>query len=80
MREWCILISARYGTEQGGFSLARPRPYTGPGRYISGNSYPAPIRGLPVLIPWTEPPLLPSNFNGNPSRVWVGRGPELGQE
>jgi len=75
----CILASVRYGAGRGGFSLTRPRPYTGPGGYFSGNPRPAPARGPPALIPWTGPRLLPPIFNGDPSGVWVGRGPERGQ-
>ena len=40
---------------QGGFSRARPHPYTGPGGYVSGNARPAPAQGLPALIPWAAP-------------------------
>jgi len=43
--------SVRYGAGRGGFSLARPRPYTGPGGYVSGNPHPVPVRGPPALIP-----------------------------
>ena len=74
-----VTHSVRYGAGRGGFSLARPRPYTGPGGYVSGNPRPAPVRGPPALIPWTGPRLLPPIFNGDPSGVWVGRGPERGQ-
>jgi len=49
------------------------------GGYVSGNHRPAPVRGPPALIPWTGPRLLPPIFNGDPSGVWVGRGPERGQ-
>ena len=73
------LVSVRYGAGRGGFSLARPRPYTGPGGYVSGNPRPAPVRGPPALISWTGPRLLPPIFNGDPSGLWVGRGPERGQ-
>jgi len=71
--------SVRYGAGRGGFSLTRPRPYTGPGGYVSGNPRPAPVGGPPALIPWTGPRLLPPIFNGDPSGVWEGRGPERGQ-
>jgi len=71
-------LSVRYGAGRGRFSLARPRPYTGPGGYVSGNPRPAPIRGPPALIPWTGPRLLLPSFNGDLSGVWVGRGPERG--
>ena len=71
--------SVCYSAEPGGFSLARPRPYTGPSGYFCGNSCPAPICGLPGLICWTGPRLLPLIFNGNQSEVWVGQGPEWGQ-
>jgi len=72
-------LSVRYGAGRGGISLARPRPYTGPGGYFSGNPRPASVRGLPALIPWTGPRLLPPIFNGDPSGVWVGQGPDRGQ-
>ena len=74
-----VLSSVRYGAGRGGFSLARPHPYTGPGGYVSGNPRPAPVRGPPAIIPWTGPRLLPPILNGDPSGVWVGRGPERGQ-
>ena len=51
----------------------------GPGGYVSGNPRPAPVRGPPALIPWTGPRLLPPIFKGDPSGVWVGRGPVRGQ-
>jgi len=38
-----------------------------------------PVRGPPALIAWTGPHLLPRIFNGDPSGVWVGWGPERGQ-
>jgi len=72
-------LSVRYGAGWGGFSLARSRPYTGPGGYVSGNPRPAPVRGPPAVIPWTGPCLLPPIFNRDPSGVWVWRGPERGQ-
>jgi len=50
-----VLASVRYGAEQGGFSLARLRPYTGPGGYVSGKPSPAPVLGLPGFIPRTGP-------------------------
>jgi len=71
--------SVRYGAGRGRFSLARPRPYTGPGGYVSRNPRPAPVWGPPALIPCTGPRLLPPIFNRDPSGVWVGRGPERGQ-
>jgi len=43
-----IHASVRYGAGRGGFSLARPRPYRGPGGYVSGNPHPAPVRGPPA--------------------------------
>jgi len=73
------MISVRYVAGRGGFSLARPRPYTGPGGYFSGIPSPAPIQGPPGLILRTGPRLLPRIFNGDPSVVWVGQGPERGQ-
>jgi len=74
-----FLSSVRYGAGRGGFSLARPRPYTEPGGVCFGYSPPRPHPGSPALIPWTGPRLLPPIFNGDPSGVCVGRGPERGQ-
>ena len=71
--------SVHYGAGWGGLSLARPRPYLGPGGYVAGNPGPAPVRGPLPLIPWTGPRLLPPIFNGDLSGVLVGRGPERGQ-
>jgi len=48
-------ISVRYGAGRGGFSLARPRPYTGPGGYVSGDPRPAPIWGHPHSFPGRGP-------------------------
>jgi len=31
-----VLLSVRYGAGRGGFSLARPHPYTGPGGVFFG--------------------------------------------
>ena len=39
------LISVRYGAGRGGFSLPRPRPYTGPGGVCFGLSPPCPRQG-----------------------------------
>jgi len=61
--------SVHYRAGWGGFSLARPRPYTEPGGYFWGNPRPTPIRGPPILIPWTGPHLLLLIFNGDRSRV-----------
>jgi len=72
-------ICVCYGAGRGGFSLARLRPYTGPGGYFSGNPRLAPVRGPPAFIPCTGPRSLPPIFNGDPSGVWVGWGPERGQ-
>jgi len=71
--------SGRYGAGRGGFSLARPRPYTGPGGYISGDPCSAAVRGPPALIAWTGPRLLPAIYNGDPSGIWVGSGLETAQ-
>jgi len=68
--------SVRYEAGRGSFSLARCRPYMGPGRLFSGNPRPTPVRGPAALIPCTGPRLLPPIFNGDPSGVWVGRGLE----
>jgi len=43
--------SVHYRAGRGGFSLARPRPYMGPGGYVSRNPRPTPVRGPPALIP-----------------------------
>jgi len=51
----------------------------GLGGYFSGNPHPTPARGLPALIPWTRPCVLAAIFNGDPSGVWVGRGPQQRQ-
>jgi len=69
----------REGASATGF--ARVVFVTGRGRggYVSGNPRPAHVRGPPALIPWTGPRLLPPIFNGDPSGVWVGRGPQRGQ-
>jgi len=64
------LTSVGYGAGWARVSLPRPRPY---------NPRPAPVRGPPALMPWTGPRLLPPIFDGDPSGVWVGRGPERGQ-
>jgi len=68
-------------TRRGGAGFHSPDPALtrGRGGYVSGNHRPAPVRGPPALIPWTGPRLLPPIFNGDPSGVWVGRGPERGQ-
>jgi len=68
-------------TERGGAGFHSPDPALtlGRGGYVAGNPRPAPVRGPPALIPWTGPRLLPPIFNGDPSGVWVGRGPERGQ-
>jgi len=73
--------SVRYGAGRGGFLLARPRPYTGPGGYFSGNPRPAPVRGPPALIPWTGPRLLPPIFDGDGATfvtTYFWRGPVWG--
>jgi len=64
----------------GVFHSPDPALTRGRGGYVSGNPRPAPVSGPPVLIPWMGPRLLPPIFNGDPSGVWVGRGPEWGQE
>jgi len=72
--EYLVFVTGR-----GWFSRARPHPYSGPRGYFSGNPRPAPVRGPPAHIPWTGSSLLPPIFNGGPTGVWVGRGPERGQ-
>ena len=71
---WLVCVTGR-----GGFSLARPCPYTRPGGYVLRNPRPAPVRGPRALIHWTGPRLLPPIFNRDPSGVWVGRQHERGQ-
>ena len=68
-------------TGRGGAGLRSPDPALtrGRGGYVSRNPRPAPVMGPPALIPRTGPHLLPPIFNGDPSGVWVGRGPERGQ-
>ena len=67
-------------TGRGGAGFHSPGPaLTRAGGYFSHNPRPASVRGLPALIPWTGPCLLPPIFNGDPSGVWVGQGPERGQ-
>ena len=78
VQRWCIV----FVTGRGGADFHSQGPAVKRGRgggYFSGNPRPAPARGPPVLIPWTGPHLLPPIFNGDPSGVWVGRGPERGQ-
>ena len=62
-----------------GFHSPDPALTRGRGGYVSGNPRPAPVRSPPALIPWTGPRLLPPIFNGDPSGVCVGQGPERGQ-
>jgi len=71
-----VFVTGRGGA---GFHSPDPALTRGRGGYVSGNPRPAPVRGPPALIPWTGPRLLPPIFNGDPSGVWVGRGPERGQ-
>jgi len=71
-----VFVTGRGGA---GFHSQGPALTRGRGGYFSGNPRPAPARGPPALIPWTGPHLLPPIFNGDPSGVWVGRGPERGQ-
>ena len=62
----------RYGAGWGGFSLARPRPYNGPGGYFGGDPRTAPVRGESPLIPWTGPRFPPPVLTG--TRLGNGRG------
>ena len=71
-----VFVTGRGGA---GFHSPDPALKRGRGGYVWGNPRPAPVRGPPALIPWTGPGLLPPIFNGDPSGVWVGRGPERGQ-
>jgi len=75
------LMRVVFVTGRGGAGFYSPDPALtrGRGGYVSGNPRPAPVRGPPTLIPWTGPRLLPPIVNGDPSGVWVGRGPERGQ-
>jgi len=71
-----VFVTGRGGA---GFHSPGPALTRGRGGYFYGNPRPTPTRGLPALIPWTGPGLLPHIFSGDPSRVWVGQGPERGQ-
>jgi len=71
-----VFVTGRGGA---GFHLPDPALTRGRGGYFSGNHRPAPLRGPPALIPWTGTRLLPGIFNGDPSEVWVGWGPEREQ-
>ena len=71
-----MFITGRGGA---GFHSPDPALTRGRGGYVSSDPRPAPVRGPPALISWTGPRVLPRIFNGNPSGVWVGRGPERGQ-
>ena len=55
----------RGGEREGGFSVARSHPFTGPEGVSLGGSR---------LIPWTGPRLAPLISNGCPSGEWVGQG------
>jgi len=46
-----VCPSIHYTAGQGGLSVRRPRPYTGPGGYVSGNPHPAPVSGRPPPMP-----------------------------
>ena len=72
-RFYIVFITGRGGA---GFHSPDPALTRGWRGYVSGNPRPAPVRGPPALISWTGPRLLPLIFNGDPSGVWVGRGPE----
>jgi len=67
------------GRGRAGIDLLDPALNQGRGGTFSGNPCPAPVRGPPALMPLTGPRLLPPIFNGDPSGVWVRRGPERGQ-
>jgi len=71
-----VFVTGRGGA---GFHSPDPALTRGRGGYVSRNHRPAPVRGPPGLISSTGPRLLPPIFNGDPSGVWVGRGPERGQ-
>ena len=71
-----MFVTGRGGA---GFHSQGPALTRGRGGYFSRNPRLASTRGRPALIPWTGPRLLPPTFNGDPSGVWVGRGPERGQ-
>ena len=66
-----LISSVLYKLGRGEYSLAGPRPYTGPGGYVSRNPSPAPVRGPHPFMPCTGACLLPPIFNGDPSAVWV---------
>ena len=71
-----VFVTGRGGA---GFHSQGPALTRGLEAYFSGNPRPTPARGPPALIPWTGPHLLIPIFNGDPSGVWVGRGPERGK-
>ena len=82
-RERIVVVRYRrivFVTGRGGAGFHWPDPALTQGRrgYFSGNPRPAPVRAPPALIPWTGPRLLPPIFDGDPSGVWVGQGPERG--
>jgi len=71
-----VFVTGRSGA---GFHAPGPALRRGRAGHFSGNARPAPARGPPGYIPWTGPRLLPHIFSGDPSGVWVGRGPERAQ-
>jgi len=71
-------VSVHYLAELGGFSLARLRPYMGPGRVFPGNASTAPVPGPAALIPCTGPVCYHLFLTGTRLGDWVGRGLERG--
>ena len=63
------------GQGRAGFHLSGPAPAWVRGGCFWRNPSPAPVRGLPTLIPWTGPRFSPPIFNRGPSGVWAGQGP-----
>jgi len=61
------------------FTPQTPPLHGAGGGYVSCDPGPAPVRGPPALSSWRRPALLPRIWNGDPSGVWVGPGPERGQ-
>jgi len=70
----------RGGAGRGGFSHARPRPYTGRGDISSVIPLP-PLSGAhPMVTPWKGPRFLPPILDRACPGAWVGRGKGRGME
>ena len=59
--------------------MSGPAPAPGRRGFFWRNPRPAPVRGLPALIPWMGPRFSPPISNGGPSVGWAGRVPGRGQ-